>query len=155
MCDSSCTMRTCSWLQILFGVLFGVGAALAYYCVPCLAAEYLVFLMFGLSVLAIIGIAILIACAVHSGLGHRSCLCGCGKSLLWAAFGTLIFSLMAMFVSYCCHIAMVILFGLTVAFFAALITALWRTLSCEIGRLCDRPRTRCRECDEEDEDFRR
>lgn len=155
MCESSCTMRTCCWLQILFGAMFGVAGALAYFFMPCLMVGCMEWLMFGLSVLAIIGTVAMLMAALHNGEGFRSCLCGCGKSLLWAAFGTLIVCMIAMLLDSYCFLIGVFLFGLSVAFFAALVTALLRTLACEFDRLCDRPRSSCRDCDEDDETYRR
>lgn len=153
MCDSSCSVRTCVWLSILFGAIFGVAAALAYAFMPCFAADIITWMIFCLSVLALLVIAILLGHAFHSGEGRRSCLCDCGSSLIWAAFGSMVVSLIAMSLVWCCSIANIILFGLAVAFFAAMLTSLLRTMLCVVHRLCDRPRTR-RDVDD-DEDYRR
>lgn len=150
MCDSSCSVRTCAWLEVLFGAIFGIMAAVLYAFYPCWMLCSIIWPVFCFSVVLLILYIAMLTCAVHGREGRHACICDCGRSFLYAIVGSIVMALIAMTIPWECYWVNIFVLGLVVAFLAAMITGLLRTLVCIIRRLCDRPR-RCRDCDDEED----
>ncbi|MDY4784196.1 hypothetical protein [Pygmaiobacter massiliensis] len=155
MCDSSCSSRSCLCLEVLIGLIAGVIAALLFWFMPSLYFGATIFFMFGLAVLAAIGMACVLGHLTRDRNAQHICLCGCAKPTLFAIVGTIAVGLVLMLFPLSPTILTAILIALYFAFFAAMMVGILWIFLCIIQKLCCRPRP-CRECDDEDdEDFRR